>query len=141
MTAIVSIRPKCSHRRVFVLRNIFKTCANFATLIAWYNPPNSRIAPKPIGEGASSLFGEWPGSPENVSCSRATPDLHRCNLFACSRARDIFGTPGPFPKKTTCSFSYRFRGNPGIRGVVPGNQGRNANSQAHNQKTQPSKPL
>ena len=34
---------------------------NFATLIAWYNPG-------------------IPGSPENVSCSRATPDLHRCNL-------------------------------------------------------------
>ena len=30
---------------------------------------------------------------------------------------DIFGTPGLSPKKTTCSFSYRFRGNPGIRGL------------------------
>ena len=29
-------------------------------------PPNSRIAPRAIGEGASSLFGGWPGSPENV---------------------------------------------------------------------------
>ena len=24
---------------------------------------------------------------------------------------------GPFPEKTTCSFSYRFRGSPGIRGL------------------------
>ena len=42
--------------------------------------PNSRIAPKSIGEGASGLFRGWPGSPEDVSCSGATPDLHRCNL-------------------------------------------------------------
>ena len=41
--------------------------------------------------------------------------------LGCSRARDIFGTPA---EKTTCSFSYRFRGNPGIwalnqaRGIV-----------------------
>ena len=33
-------------------------------------PPNSWIPPEPIGEGASSLFGGWPESPENVSCSR-----------------------------------------------------------------------
>ena len=38
---------------------------SFATLTAWYNPRDSRIAPKSIGEGASSLFGGWPGSPEN----------------------------------------------------------------------------
>ena len=31
-------------------------------------PRIPRIAPKSIGEGASSLFGGWPGSPENVSC-------------------------------------------------------------------------
>ena len=30
--------------------------------------------------------------------------------WGCSRARDIFGTPGPSPEKTTCSFSYRFKG-------------------------------
>ena len=42
--------------------------------------PNSRIPLKSIGEGASSVFGGGPGSPENVSCSRATPHLHRCNL-------------------------------------------------------------
>ena len=28
--------------------------------------------PKPLGAGASSLFGEKPGSPENVSCTGAT---------------------------------------------------------------------
>ena len=41
-----------------------------ATLIAWSNPRNSWTSPKSIGEGASSLFGGRPGSPENVSCSQ-----------------------------------------------------------------------
>ena len=41
--------------------------------------PNSWIPPKSLGEGASILFGGWPGSLENVSCSSAIPDLHRCN--------------------------------------------------------------
>ena len=63
-------------------------------------PPNSRIPPKSIGEGASGLFGGRPRS--------------------CSRARDIFGTPGPSPKKTTCSFSYRFRGSSGISALYQG---------------------
>ena len=54
-------------------------------------PPNSRIAPKSIGDGASSLFGGWPGSPEKVSCSRATPDLHRWETFS--------GLPGHPPKR------------------------------------------
>ena len=35
---------------------------------------------KLIREGVTSLLGGWPGGPENVSFSRATPDLHRCNL-------------------------------------------------------------
>ena len=30
-------------------------------------------------------------------------------VWSCSRARGIFGTRGASPKKTTCSFSYRFR--------------------------------
>ena len=70
--------------------------------------PNSRIAPQSIGEGASSLFGGWPG---------CNPRLAPVQPWGCSRARDIFGTPWRSPKKTTCSFSYRFRGNPGIRGL------------------------
>ena len=32
----------------------------------------------------------------------------------CTGARDIFGTPGPSSKNTTCSFSYRFRDDPGF---------------------------
>ena len=33
---------------------------------------------KSIREGASNLFGRGPESPKIVSCSRATPRLHRC---------------------------------------------------------------
>ena len=61
-------------------------------------PPNSRTAPKSIGEGASSLFGRWPGSPENVSCSRATPDLHRCNLGVALEQETFSGLPDHLPK-------------------------------------------
>ena len=61
-------------------------------------PPNSRIAPKSIGEGASSLFGEWPGSPENVSCSRATPRLHQSKSGALEQ-KTFSGLPGHSPKR------------------------------------------
>ena len=51
--------------------------------------------------------------------SLALEELHTSTgaTLGCSRARDIFGTAGPSSKKTTCSFSYRFGGNPGIRGL------------------------
>ena len=52
-------------------------CAPVTSLV---QPLNSRIAPKSVGEGASSRFGGWPGSPDNVSCSRATPRLHGASL-------------------------------------------------------------
>ena len=70
-----------------------------ATLIAWHNPPNSRIAPKLIGEGASSLFGGWPGSPENVSCTGATPRLHRCKSGVAPVQETFSGLPGRPPKR------------------------------------------
>ena len=77
-------------------------------------------SPKSIGEAAGGLLGRRPWSLEIVSCSRATPDLHRCNLEGCSRARDIFETPGPSPQKTTGSFSYQFRGSSGISALYQG---------------------
>ena len=40
--------------------------------------------------------------------------------WGCSRARDIFETPRPSPQKTTCSFSYRFRGSSGISALYQG---------------------
>ena len=57
-------------------------------------PPNFWIAPKLTGEGASSLFGGWPGSLEMSlapvqprTCTGATPRLHRCKRhFRDSRA-------------------------------------------------------
>ena len=49
---------------------------------------------------------------------KSNPKVAPVQVWGCTaRARDIFGTPGPSPKKTTCSFSYRFRGNLGIRGL------------------------
>ena len=41
-------------------------------------------------------------------------------VWGCSRARDIFETPGTTSKKTTCSFSYRFRGSSGISALYQG---------------------
>ena len=72
---------------------------NIATPIAWYNPGNSRIAPKSIGEGASSLLGGWTGSPENVSFSSATPDLHRCNLGVALEQETFPRLPSHTPKR------------------------------------------
>ena len=89
-----------SHRHICAIPH-FATYRTIivATLIAWYNP---RIAPGSIGEGASSLFGGWPGSPENVSCSSATPRLQKDSLLLL----------------------LSIQGQSGNSGVVPGNQGR-----------------
>ena len=70
--------------------------------------PNSWIPPKSVGEGASSLFGGWPGSLENVCNPKVAP----VQVWGCTGARDIFETQtqslGPSSEKTTCSLSYRF---------------------------------
>ena len=57
------------------------------------------LKPPSLGEGASGLFGGWPGSPENVSCSRATPDLHQCNLGVALEQETFSGLPGLPPKR------------------------------------------
>ena len=44
------------------------TTSRVGTLIAWYDARFWDI-PQSIGEGASSLLGQRPGSPEDVSCS------------------------------------------------------------------------
>ena len=62
-------------------------------------PPNSQMAPKSIGEGASSLFGGRPGSLENGSSSRATPELHRCNLEVALEQETFSRLPGLHPKR------------------------------------------
>ena len=80
-------------------------------------PPNSRITPKSIGEGASGLLGEWPGSPENVSCSSATPELHQCNLGVALEQETFSGLPGHPPERLLAPAPIDFRGNPGIRGL------------------------
>ena len=80
-------------------KEILKRQARVATLIAWYNPRIPRITPKSIGEGASSLLGGWPGSPKNVSCSRATPRLHQCNSGVALEQETFSGLPGHPPKR------------------------------------------
>ena len=51
----------------------------------------------------SSLFGGWPGSLENVSCSRATPDLHRCNLEVALEQETFSRLQGLHPKRPLAS--------------------------------------
>ena len=82
-------------------------------------PPISQSASRSIGEGASSLFGEEGSGVPKMSLALEQP--RRCtgaSLGYC-RPRDIFRTPWPSSKTTTCScsFSHRFRGAPGIRGL------------------------
>ena len=78
----------------------FEAQGRLETLTAWLvQTPTSRISPKSIGEGASSLFGEWPRNRENVSCSSATPDLHRCNLGVALEQETFSGLPSPPPKR------------------------------------------
>ena len=61
-------------------------------------PPNFQSAPKSIGEGASSLFGGRLGSPEHVSCSRATPSL--VAFQTQTQNRRVLATQ--FPKSHPC---------------------------------------
>ena len=90
---------------------------SLATLIAWYNPRVPGCAPKSIGEGASSLFGGWPGSPENVSCSSATPDLHWCTLGVALEQEAFSGLPGHPPKRLLAPSPIDLGAHPGIRGL------------------------
>ena len=54
---------------------------------------------KSIREGASSLFGPGPESPKIVSCSRATPRLHRCKSGVAPEQEIFWGLSGPGPKR------------------------------------------
>ena len=54
---------------------------------------------KSRGEGASSLFRGWPGSLENVSCTGATPDLHRCKSEVALEQETFLRLPGHHPLK------------------------------------------
>ena len=83
--------------------------------------PNSWISQKIHKEGASSLFGRGPESPQNVCCSRATQTCTGATL-GLPRGRNIFGTLRPSPEKTTCSLPYRFSGKSRNSGLVPGNR-------------------
>ena len=85
--------------------------------------PKSRIALKSIGEGASSLFGGRPGSPEHVLCSRATPHLHRWNLGVAPEQEAFSGLLG-LPPKGLLASSPIDSGAILELGIVPGNQGR-----------------
>ena len=83
--------------------------------------PNSWISRKSIRERASSLFGRGSERPKNVSCSRATPDLHRCNLGVALEQETILGLSGPRPKRLLALSLMDFRGNPGIWALYQAN--------------------
>ena len=87
---------------------------NIGIPIAWYEAQIRGFPRKSIREGASSLFGQGPESPRIVSCSRATPDLHRCNLGVALEQETIFGLSGPCPKRLLAPSLIDFRGNPRI---------------------------
>ena len=55
-----------------------------------------------------------------MSLALEQPKVAPVQVWGCSRARDIFETPGPSPQKTTCFFSYRFRGSSGISALYQG---------------------
>ena len=87
--------------------------------IAWYKARIPGFPRKSIRDGASSLFGRGPERPKKiVSCSRATPRLHRCNLGVALEQETIFlGLSGPRPKRLLAPSLIDFRGNPGIRAL------------------------
>ena len=58
-----------------------------------------------------------PKSTQNVSCSRATPRLHRCNLGVALEQEILLGLFGPRPKILLAPSPVDFRGNPGIRAL------------------------
>ena len=80
-------------------------------------PRSPGCPPKSIGEGASSVFGGWPGSPENVSCSRATPRLHRCKSGVALEQETFSGLPGHPPKTLLAPSPIDLGGHPGLPGL------------------------
>ena len=63
--------------------------------------------------------GEGQRDPK-ISLALEQPRLAPVQPWGCPRARDNFGTLRPSPKKTTCSFPYRFSGKSRNSGLVPG---------------------
>ena len=55
-----------------------------------------------------------------ISLALEQPRLAPVQPWGCPRARDNFGTLRPSPKKTACSFPYRFSGKSRNSGLVPG---------------------
>ena len=96
-------------------QNYYKITPWIATLTGWYNARIPGCLPKSIGEGASSVFGGWPRSPENVSCSRATPRLHRCNLGVALEQETFSGLLGHPPKTLLAPSPIDLGRHPGIR--------------------------
>ena len=88
---------------------------------AWCKARIPGFPRKSIREGASSLFGRGPERPKNVSCSRATPWLHRCKSGVALEQETILGLSGPRPKRLLAPSLIDFRGNPGIRALHQAN--------------------
>ena len=67
------------------------------------------------------VFLEGPESPKIVSCSSATPGLHRCESGLLYSKRHFWVSPA-LARKTTFSFPCRFSGKSRTSGLVPGNR-------------------
>ena len=57
-----------------------------------------------------------------MSLALEQPRLAPVQPWGCPRARDILELSGPRPKRLLAPSLIDFRGNPGIRGIVPGNR-------------------
>ena len=93
-------------------------------------PSNSRNVSKPIGEGASSLCGGRPCSPEDVSwqdsCSRPTPRLHWCKSGVALEQQTFSGLLGLPQERLLAPSPLSIQGQSRNLSVGPGNQGRKA---------------
>ena len=101
-----------------LLRSLGGSEANFLE-VCFGRLPSGNFHTKVTSKKSRPPSGNFrPNPPRNFlrSPSRSFSS-HEAGWKIISRARDIFGTSGPSSEKTTCSFSCRFRGNPGIRAL------------------------
>ena len=73
-------------------KNHITTCLGIP--IAWYKARIPGFPRKSTREGASSLFGRGPESPQNVSCSRATQTCTGATLGLPQSKRHFWDSPG-----------------------------------------------
>ena len=96
--------------------------------IAWYKARIPKFSRKSIREGARSLFGRGPERPQNISCFRATPRLHRCKSGFALEQETFLGLAGPCLKRLLAPSLIDFWESPGIWALYQaiGTQGQTA---------------